>query len=191
MDALEKCPEEVSVILMAGHTAHHFNYENNTLNINGTLLSHAISMKDTNSEILQDTYSILSCEMRHAYDILIAKIPMVKGKILELTEVKGKYITELNAWSSEARAYIDIGVLDKKIVLDWESFNLESEDTENIIWQRLIHYTDVVFNSHFPNPDGNNWSRYRDCFKHLVKEHINYLQPKVKAKIEARKAPLS
>ncbi len=156
---IEALPEKIQVNLTTGRLPMNYNFSNHSLELNGTLIRHGLGAKHENEKGWQKTmafiYASASHELRHINDLLIDGV-FSSNPSGEFKDIVGFYLTELNAWQSEARAYLEKGEMDQPIVKSWISLNPEAVNLDNEIWGRLKQYTNGAFQPHLP--PGTNWN---------------------------------
>jgi hypothetical protein len=167
---LNDSPKEITIALMSGGACANFDPGANTISFNAKAINDALAMeheKEAGWEAQKAfVYATVSHEFRHAYDSNVAGISMLSGEMSEVGEVWGLYKTELNAWQSEARAYLEHpdsstkAIKDNKLIQGWLSFDIGSEDQSNEIWDRIIRYTNGAFQGRFPEGwRGDTWGK--------------------------------
>ncbi len=160
---LSEIESEITIGLLSGGKVN-FNFSENSINLNAKLITDALAMAREEEagweEVLTSLYAQIAHEMRHAFDFNNGKADFVSGVITETSQIWGMYKAELNAWSSESRAYIERGALDDPLVLGWIGFDPTNVDMDNLIWARLAQYTDGAFQSNFPEGwRGDTWEK--------------------------------
>jgi hypothetical protein len=183
---------DIAINLYKGGSPMNFNYGDSSINLNAKSIMDAITMaqkkEDGWESLLAFVFSSASHELRHAYDFYISKLQFPKGKVTEFSEIWPLYKTELNAWGSEARSYLEMGELENELLQSWLSFDSESEDASNMIWSRLKGYTDGVFQYNLPG-DKFTWDAKMKAkfMKSGLIDHILTLQTKMKGRVDAAK----